>query len=385
MNATLDRLATCQMLLRPRRPQTLSGRLLVVAVSIVVAAAADAVTGGQWRWILAGGAALTSLLALVPGLAALVKPIAAYLAVWLVFNLLRARADDTEWADQVLGLVPRLEAALFAGRLPSAVLQERFYESSVLAWYDCLWTAIYLSFFVVPHLVATLLLWRNQRLYWRFLLATGVLFALALAAFIAIPTSPPWLVGETNPDAGLADVQRVTKAVVDRLDSPVRVFNERDAGAARASEVRIEPNPIAAMPSIHFAATALLVFPARRAGRSLAAAAMLYAGLMAAALVYLGEHYVLDVAVGGAMAAVGWAVTGACFGEDGEAADSTARGQRQETHGRVRDSQPLDRGSDRGGGAVAPGSSGPPTESTTGKVSTVAVNRSGRGGGGDAC
>jgi membrane-associated phospholipid phosphatase len=78
----------------------------------------------------------------------------------------------------------------------------------------------------------------------------------------------------------------------------------------RGSEVRFEPNPIAAMPSIHFAATALLVFPARRGGRLLAAGAVVYAGLMGLALVYLGEHYVLDLVVGGALAALGWSIAG---------------------------------------------------------------------------
>ncbi|HEV2109461.1 MAG TPA: phosphatase PAP2 family protein, partial [Thermomicrobiales bacterium] len=78
-------------------------------------------------------------------------------------------------------------------------------------------------------------------------------------------------------------------------------------------EVRIEPNPIAAMPSIHFAATALLVFPVRRAGVPVAGAMVLYACLMAIALVYLGEHYVLDIVVGGTLAGLAWWITGRCF------------------------------------------------------------------------
>ena len=65
---------------------------------------------------------------------------------------------------------------------------------------------------------------------------------------------------------------------------------------------------MAAMPSIHFAATVLLVFPALHAGRLLGAIALVYALLMGGALVYLGEHYILDLAVGGFFTAIGWVV-----------------------------------------------------------------------------
>lgn len=77
----------------------------------------------------------------------------------------------------------------------------------------------------------------------------------------------------------------------------------------------MEPNPIAAMPSIHFAATALIIFPARHAGRALYYAAIVYTLLMGIALVYLGEHYVLDLLVGGAMVLVSWALAGRWISE----------------------------------------------------------------------
>jgi len=251
-------------------------------------------------------------------------PAAAYLVLWFGFNLLRARADDTPWAEAVLGLVPRLEAWLFGGWLPPERLQTWLAARPPLAWWDYAWVAVYLSFFVAPYLAAGWLLWRSPRLFRRYLLATAVLFGLALVAFVALPTAPPWLATEAVPAADLPPMRRVTEAVLRRLDLPFQLFES--AAGGRRGEVRFEPNPVAAMPSIHFAATALLVFPARRAGRAAAAAALLYAALMGVALAYLGEHYVLDLVAGGAMAAAGWLVAGRLLGAGGEPTAGRRRG-----------------------------------------------------------
>jgi membrane-associated phospholipid phosphatase len=61
-------------------------------------------------------------------------------------------------------------------------------------------------------------------------------------------------------------------------------------------------NPFAAMPSLHYAtshAAARILWDAGRVPGALGAA---YAGTLAFALVYLGEHYVVDLAAGLALA-----------------------------------------------------------------------------------
>lgn len=66
------------------------------------------------------------------------------------------------------------------------------------------------------------------------------------------------------------------------------------------------------MPSIPFAGTAVIAWAARRCGAILSGAALLYTLLMGIALVCLGEHYVLDLAVGGALAGAGWRLADGC-------------------------------------------------------------------------
>ena len=61
-------------------------------------------------------------------------------------------------------------------------------------------------------------------------------------------------------------------------------------------------NPLAAMPSLHFATSVMAARMLAETGRAAGAAGWTYAGVLGFALVYLGEHYVVDLAAGAALA-----------------------------------------------------------------------------------
>jgi membrane-associated phospholipid phosphatase len=61
-------------------------------------------------------------------------------------------------------------------------------------------------------------------------------------------------------------------------------------------------NPLAAMPSLHFATSVMAARMLAETGRLAGAVGWTYAGTLGVALVYLGEHYVVDLAVGLALA-----------------------------------------------------------------------------------
>lgn len=285
-------------------------RLAIAFVTLFAAWLAHIVVEGQWSAMIYGAAGIILALSLAPGLLWLVKPVVTHLGLWLVFNLVRATADDTAWADRVMSLVPRFETKLAGGRLPSAVLQGEFYDPRAVDAFDYGWTVVYLSFFIIPHLAALMLLWRDRRTFWHYVLATGILFLLALIGFFITPTAPPWMVTEAVPEAGFPEVRRVTEEVLLHMDIPVRLFDHPEDGSGRTGEVRLEPNSIAAMPSIHFAVTVLLAYVARKTSVILYGPALVYTCLMGIALVYLGEHYVLDLAAGELLAGTGWAIAG---------------------------------------------------------------------------
>jgi membrane-associated phospholipid phosphatase len=57
-------------------------------------------------------------------------------------------------------------------------------------------------------------------------------------------------------------------------------------------------NPLAAMPSLHFATSVMAAHLLSEVGRLPGALGWTYATTLGVALVYLGEHYVVDLAVG---------------------------------------------------------------------------------------
>ncbi len=115
-------------------------------------------------------------------------------------------------------------------------------------------------------------------------------------------------------DAGLVDpVTRIARVAVGDL-SP---------GLAEQGYDLSSVNNVAAMPSLHMAATLLVAIGAVRAYRRLWPLAAAYALTMGIALVYLGEHYVADLAVGAALALLAWHVAGR-FTDRGDALPAPA-------------------------------------------------------------
>ncbi len=67
----------------------------------------------------------------------------------------------------------------------------------------------------------------------------------------------------------------------------------------------VDGNPWAAMPSLHFGASVLAAILLGESNRAAGAIGWTYAGVLGFALVYLGEHYVVDLLAGlGLVAAV---------------------------------------------------------------------------------
>lgn len=229
-------------------------RVLVAGGAFAVAFAADVLTDRRWSSVWGSGAIVVSVLALLRRFLALVRPVGSYTAIWLVFNLLRARADDVGWGLAAPDLVANVERRLFGGRLPTVVLQQTFFDPASIHLLDLLLIAVHLSYFVVPFAVAALLLWQNRVKFRRYAVATACVFVIGVAGAAFLPTEPPWMA------AGLREgddppVRRVAEVVLVRFGLPL------NAGDAPGDDqgIAFEPNPIASVPSIHFAVTMLVV------------------------------------------------------------------------------------------------------------------------------
>jgi membrane-associated phospholipid phosphatase len=210
-----------------------------------------------------------------------------------VFLVLRAHADTMGFPLHTEDL-QRLEVFLFVGAYPSQLLQTWFFRPEQPGLTDYVALGIYMSYFVVPYLVLYVVWLVRPQLAFRFSFLLVCTLLLGVVGYALLPATPPWLASR---HPGLAHVWRITSLVGQRV-SP-------EAYGEIYSRIG-DPNPTAAVPSLHFAITFMVYLFARGARRWWRALAGAYVIVMAFTLVYLGEHYVVDLILGGILAWLVW-------------------------------------------------------------------------------
>ena len=220
-----------------------------------------------------------------------------YAAVWFTFTGLRSLADETVFARTVNFQVADFERELFGGQLPTVMLQDRLLDVSSLAWYDYACTATHWSYFIIPHGVAIYLWFKRPELFRRMLGAMTLLLSVGLALYFLLPSNPPWMAPEPINSPSAPVVYRVMESIGKALGGGLYNASYKVVG---------ESNPRAAMPSIHMAITFLLVFPTWAVSRRWGLIMLAYALVMGYSLIYLGEHYFIDVVMGCAVTTYGW-------------------------------------------------------------------------------
>jgi hypothetical protein len=213
-----------------------------------------------------------------------------------------------------------LERFLFFGHVPSVVLQDWLWTGH-RHWYDSAAFQLLKIHFVVPPVLAFALWLRRRALFYRFAATMIVLSFAGAVAFAAYPAAPPWAAGTGMGSAhgvgahgrGLIDVQLLPptpklhyRAFVD----PYTVSAPDTSGGSFSLASLIPKNPFAAIPSLH-GGYAFLVFifvstlAWRRRGWArwtLIGLAALYPLAQSFAVVYTGNHYVVDLLIGFAFA-----------------------------------------------------------------------------------
>jgi PAP2 superfamily len=180
------------------------------------------------------------------------------------------------------------------GEVPTNRLQDVLWHGH-LEWYDHAFSLLDRLHFIVPPTLL-LLIWLERRDVFYRCAATLVAVSFAGAAtFAAFPAAPPWLASKHHL---IPHVYRI--GYIEGGDSPV--------GTSKSwIEAHLLGNPVAAVPSLHAAyATLVLLFAYAWRGRIAALIAAPYTLGMWFTVVYLGDHYVADIIVGTAYAAVGW-------------------------------------------------------------------------------
>lgn len=225
-----------------------------------------------------------------------------FLRDWtLVFACLFAYLESGRWTHGAHALIgihyrPQLEAdkIIGFGQVPAVWLQQHLYGvgGKPLAIFT---TLMYLSHFIAP-LVLGLIIWfmGKRRAFGELMFAILLTCILADITFVLAPTAPPWLAAEHG---YLPPLHHVLK---DGLQSM------HMSGLAQMDHDGSRYNIVAAIPSLHmaFPVAALLVLIRHRMPRWLVFAQGFQAAGVLFAIVYSGEHYVIDAVVGGSYAAL---------------------------------------------------------------------------------
>jgi membrane-associated phospholipid phosphatase len=231
-----------------------------------------------------------------------------FIALLLAYELMRGLAASFGFGIHVTDMVT-LERAFSFGLLPTQVLQDWLHPAVGVDLIAIGATIVYMLHFALP-LVTGFVLWVWRRThYYDFVAALILLCLAAFVTFVVFPAAPPWYVawkGLLNGADGRPLITYLKPGAFEQLANALG-FNGRYIYTYAFYEVGA--NNTAAFPSLHAAFPFLSFLFLRRAFGRVGWLAFAYFLVVAFSIVYLGDHYFVDVLAGALYAAVAyWAV-----------------------------------------------------------------------------
>lgn len=179
------------------------------------------------------------------------------------------------------------------GELPNVRLQRAFSVPGKVTKRDRFLSMIHWVWFFQPHASLVWILARDIDRFPRSARQMAAVYDIGCLIYFLVPTAPPWWAGE-NGYLGRDNVRRVMVEVGEDVWGP----------AWKPMYEALNGNPWAAMPSLHFATSLQAAILLSETGRVPGALGWGYAVTLGFALVYLCEHYVVDLTVGAAIVAL---------------------------------------------------------------------------------
>jgi PAP2 superfamily len=224
-----------------------------------------------------------------------------FIAIFLAYELMRGIADDAGFPVHVEDVIAA-ERLISFGHLPTQLLQEWLAPGSGVSAAALAATVLYMLHFALPVVTGFFLwLWRRPQ-YYDFVGAFIVLSFAGFITFLLMPVAPPWYaanLGALNGPDG----------------EPVVRYLKPDAFAVLADAMGfdgrwltsyvfygINPNGVAAFPSLHAGYPFLTFLVLRRAFGPIGYLGLLYALAVWLAIVFTGDHYLIDALAGAAYA-----------------------------------------------------------------------------------
>jgi membrane-associated phospholipid phosphatase len=255
-----------------RRRSGVPPAVALSVASVAPLAVAAAMPPGRWRYVATG---------------------AAYMWVFqLTWSL---PYDDPDGLRERLHVrYPiRIDSWLGGGVVPTLRLQRalRGHHPDRVSALDKAVVAIYASWFV-PHLVLGWIWLHHEEFVPRAAGRLAAAYHLTTPFYWLAPTAPPWWASESAGEMG-GEVRHVLRLVLREL----RHQPPEDPDVQQKSG-----NPWGSMPSDHIASAAITAMALSEVNASYGALGWAYVALASFSVVYLGEHYVVDVLAGLAVA-----------------------------------------------------------------------------------
>ncbi|MFQ6086410.1 MAG: phosphatase PAP2 family protein [Candidatus Bathyarchaeia archaeon] len=204
-----------------------------------------------------------------------------FIALLLAYETMRGIVHHIAGVVHVTELI-EAEVYLF-GAIPTKVLQQ-FYRTPVLDWTGAFFYSLH---FIVPFMFGFVLWNRSPENYRKYTVALLITSYSALITFLAYPSAPPWF--------GIN-----AERILFQLDGVIGVPLYATIYAF------IEPNPFAAMPSLHAAYPWVVSLYAIKIKRTKALPILVFPLGVWFSAVYLGEHYIIDLLAGVTYATVAY-------------------------------------------------------------------------------
>jgi PAP2 superfamily protein len=184
----------------------------------------------------------------------------------------------------------RIDRALGLGATPTQRLQHLFARpdhirphEKPLVWAHWVW-------FLVPHTAVAYVLAFHCDRFPRAAAQTYAVFDLGAAVYWSLPTAPPWFAAQEG-RLGNGRSPAIRRMMIEYGEQ----FWKRGWAPLYSF---LAGNPLAAMPSLHFATSVMAAHVLADTGPIAGTVGWAYATTLGVALVYLGEHYLVDLLAG---------------------------------------------------------------------------------------
>jgi hypothetical protein len=231
-----------------------------------------------------------------------------FIGLFFAYELMRGYADNFGASIHVADVIAA-ERLISFGQLPTQVLQGWLHPASGVDLLAVAGTVFYFLHFPQPLAVGFFLWLRHRRVYYDFVAALIVLSMAGFATYLLLPVAPPWWAQEHGYLPTANGVPAILHLKDQGFETMARALGFDGRYIYSYAIYDINPNEVAAFPSLHAAYPFLAFLFARRTFGRIGWSMLVYSVGVWFSIVYLGEHYVVDILGGLAYAGVAyWAI-----------------------------------------------------------------------------